>query len=313
MKKTTGFRAATEDNKALARAYHVSNSSSRDAFFGFFRALWKNKSACFGALILLVFVLAAICGPWFIGADALSSDMANKLQGPSVEHILGTDHMGRDTLKMIIFGAREVLSVAIITAVMTLIMATVMGMLAAFTKGILNGFLNVVIDVIMTVPSLPVMMLLSMIVKANNYFTFAFVLSIWSWAGLAKAIRAQILSVMTRDYISAARILGLPARHIIFSEMLPGITSYLTVNMISTMRNAIASAVSLMFLGMADFSATHWGMMIQIAVSKTAAIYGSSALWYFISPVAAIAIFGMGCFFFSHGLDEILNPRLRVG
>ena len=313
MKKMTGFRAATEDNEALARAYHVSKSSSRDAFFGFFRALRKNKSACFGAIILLIFVLAAICGPWFIGADALHSDMANKLQGPSVEHILGTDHMGRDTLKMIIFGAREVLSVAIITAVMTLIMATVMGMLAAFTKGILNGFLNVVIDVIMTVPSLPVMMLLSMIVKANNYFTFAFVLSIWSWAGLAKAIRAQILSVMTRDYISAARILGLPTRHIIFSEMLPGITSYLTVNMISTMRNAIASAVSLMFLGMADFSATHWGMMIQIAVSKTAAIYGSSALWYFISPVAAIAIFGMGCFFFSHGLDEILNPRLRAG
>lgn len=312
MKANRAFRSATEDREALARAYHVSKSSSRDAFLGFFRALGKNKSACFGAVILLVFLLAAIMGPWLIHSEDMRSDMVNMLQGPSAAHWLGTDHMGRDTLKMMIFGAREVLSVALITAVMTLVVATVMGMLAAFTKGVVNGILNILIDVIMTVPSLPVMMLLSMVVKANNYFTFAFVLSIWSWAGLAKAIRAQILSVMTRDYISAAKILGMPTRHIIFSEMLPGITPYLTVNMISTMRNAIASAVSLMFLGMADFSATHWGMMIQIAVSKTAAIYGTSALWYFLSPVAAIAIFGMGCFFFSHGLDEVLNPRLRA-
>ena len=312
MKRKNHIRTPVSDSEALARAYHVSKSSSKDPFFGFFRALGKNKSACFGAVILLIFFLTAVFGPLLIDADDMRSDMANKLLGPSAEHILGTDHMGRDTLKMIIYGAREVLTVAATTAVMTLVIATVMGMLAAFTKGVVNWLLNILIDVIMTVPSLPVMMLLSMIVKANNYFTFAFVLSIWSWAGLAKAIRAQILSVMTRDYISAARILGLPTRHIIFNELLPGITSYLTMNMIFTMRNSISSAVSLMFLGMADFSATHWGMMIQIAVSKTAAIYGSSALWYFLSPIAAIAIFGMGCFFFSHGLDEVLNPRLRT-
>ncbi|MGM9564342.1 MAG: ABC transporter permease [Faecousia sp.] len=312
MKRKNHIRTPVSDSEALARAYHVSKSSSKDSFFGFFRALGKNKSACFGAVILLIFFLTAVFGPLLIDADDMRSDMANKLLGPSAEHILGTDHMGRDTLKMIIYGAREVLTVAAITAVMTLVIATVMGMLAAFTKGVVNWLLNILIDVIMTVPSLPVMMLLSMIVKANNYFTFAFVLSIWSWAGLAKAIRAQILSVMTRDYISAARILGLPTRHIIFNELLPGITSYLIMNMIFTMRNSISSAVSLMFLGMADFFATHWGMMIQIAVSKTAAIYGSSALWYFLSPIAAIAIFGMGCFFFSHGLDEVLNPRLRT-
>ena len=91
-------------------------------------------------------MLAAIMGPWFIHPEDLHSDMTNMLQGPSASHPLGTDHMGRDTLKMIIFGAREVLSVALITAVMTLIMATVMGMLAAFTKGAVNGILNILID-----------------------------------------------------------------------------------------------------------------------------------------------------------------------
>lgn len=312
MRKKENFRALAADNEALARAYSVSRSSLRDGFAGFFRALLKNKSACVGAVILLIFLLMSLLGPILVSGDALRSDLSGKLMGPSPEHWLGTDHMGRDTLAMIVYGAREVFTVAAITAVMTLVIATVMGMLAALTKGIVNSLLNLLIDVIMTVPSLPVMMLLSMIIKASNYFAFAFVLSIWSWAGLAKAIRAQILSVMNRDYISAVEILGLPMRHIILNELLPGITSYLTMNLIFTMRNAISAAVSLMFLGMADFSATHWGMMVQIAVSKTAAIYGSDAIWYFLAPITAIAIFGMGCFFFSHGLDEVLNPRLRT-
>lgn len=300
------------ENPMLARAYHVSQSSARDEFTGFFRMLFKNKSATFGAAILLVFLLMAIFGPIFITDAMLESDMVNALKAPTWQHLLGTDHMGRDTLAMIVYGAREVFTVAAITAVMTLFLATLMGVLSGLSKGIVNDILNVIINVVMTVPSLPVMMLLSAVIKANNYFVFSFVLSIWSWAGLAKAIRAQILSIKTRDYIAAAQILGLPKRHIILHEFMPGIISYLTMNVIFTMRNAIIAAVSLMFLGMADFSATHWGMMIQIAVSKTGAIYGTDAVWYLLSPVMAVALFGMGCFFFAHGLDEVLNPRLRT-
>lgn len=309
--KKLALKGVETENETLARVYHVSKSAARDGFIGFFRSLLRNKSAAFGAAVLLLFLLMAIFGRMLISPALMESDMANCLQGPSARHLLGTDHMGRDTLAMIVFGAREVFVVAIITAVLTLVIAAMMGILAGLAKGFLGGLLDTIINVIMTVPSLPVMMLLSMIVKANNYFVFAFVLSVWSWAGLAKAIRAQVLSVKVREYVEAAQILGLSSGHIIFRELLPGITSYLTMNLIFTMRNAIVAAVSLMFLGMADFSATHWGMMIQIAISKTAAIYGSAAIWYFLSPMLAIALFGMGCFFFAHGLDEVLNPRLR--
>ena len=93
--------------------------------------------------------------------------------------------------------------------------------------------------------------------------------------------------------------------------MLPSITSYLTMNLIFSMRGAISASVSLMFLGLAKFSASHWGMMLQIAISSTGALFGSAALIYFLTPVIGIAIFGMGCFFFASGLDEALNPRLR--
>lgn len=304
-------RALAENNEALAKAYNVSKSSARDEFMGFVRSLLKNRSATIGLIILLFFLLMAIFGPVFVDPENLKSDFLNATKGPSLEHLLGTDHLGRDTLMLIIYGAREVLLVAFITAVLTLTIATVVGMLAAMTRGFLSSLIDIIINIIMTVPSLPVMMLLSTIIEASNPFIFAFVLSIWSWAGLAKAIRAQILSMKNREYIEVARILGMPTRHIILRELLPGITSYLTMNLIFTMRNAISASVTLMFLGMAQYSASHWGMMIQIALSKTGAIYGSSAFWYFLSPVLAITIFGVGCFFFSHGLDEVLNPRLR--
>lgn len=304
-------RALAENNDTLAKAYNVSKSSAKDEVTGFFRALLKNRSATIGLVILLVFLLMAILGPVFVNPENLKSDFLNATKGPSLEHLLGTDHLGRDTLALIVYGAREVLLVAFIAAAITLTIATVIGMLAAMTRGILSAMIDVLINIIMTVPSLPVMMLLSTIIDASNPFVFAFVLSVWSWAGLAKAILAQILGLKNREYVEAARILGMPTRHIIIRELLPSISSYLTMNLIFTMRNAISASVTLMFLGMAQFSASHWGMMIQIALSKTGAIYGSSAFWYFLSPVLAITIFGVGCFFFSHGLDEVLNPRLR--
>lgn len=299
-------------NAALAKAYNVSKSTTRDEFIAIFRSIVHNRRAFIGMLILLAFLLLAIIGPEIIDPKMLKSDIRNKLAMPSWEHPLGTDNAGRDTLTQFIYGARNVLTVACIAAVMTLIIACIVGMTAGFLGGWVDTVLMFITNIILTVPSMPIMMLLATVIEADNPFVFGFILSIWSWAGLARSIRAQILSVKNRDYIEAAKILGMPRRHIIMNEMLPSITSYLTMNLIFSMRGAITASVSLMFLGLAKFQSSHWGMMLQIAISSTGALFGSSALIYFMTPVAGIALFGMGCFFFASGLDEALNPRLRT-
>jgi peptide/nickel transport system permease protein len=301
-----------KDNEALAKAYNVSKSSSRDTFISILKSLLSNRQALVGMIILVVYILVAVFGPMLADPKMLKSNIRNRLSPPTREHLLGTDNNGRDTLTQFVYGARNVLTVAFIAAVMTVLIATTVGMTAGLFGGWVDAVLMFITNIILTVPSMPIMMLLATVMSADNPITFGFVLSIWSWAGLARSIRAQIMSAKNRDYVEAARVLGMSPRHIIINEMLPGITSYITVNLIFSMRTAISASVSLMFLGLAKFSASHWGMMIQIAISSTGALFGSAALVYFLTPVVGIAIFGMGCFLFANGLDEALNPRLRT-
>jgi peptide/nickel transport system permease protein len=309
---TRKAKALAKDNAALAKAYNVSKSTSRDTAISILKSIVRNRRALIGMIILILYVLLAVVGPMVANPKLLKSDIRNRLAAPSWTHPLGTDNNGRDTLTQFIYGARNVLTVALIAAVMTILIATTVGMLSGLIGGWVDSVLMFFTNIILTVPSMPIMMLLATVMSADNPIAFGFVLSIWSWAGLARAVRAQIMSVKNRDYVEAARILGMPTRHIVVGEMLPSITSYLTMNLIFSMRGAISASVGLMFLGLAKFSASHWGMMIQIAISSTGALYGSNALVYFLTPVLGIAIFGMGCFFFASGLDEALNPRLRT-
>ena len=308
----TRGRELQASSEAIAQAYNVSKSTTRDTLVSIFMTIVRNRRALVGTIILVCYILLAIFGPMLADKDQLKSNIRHRLEGPSWEHPLGTDNNGRDTLTQFVFGARNVLTVALVAAIMTLAIASVIGMVSGLCGGWVDSILMFITNIIMTVPSMPIMMLLATVMTAEDPFTFGFVLSIWSWSGLARSIRAQVMSAKNRDYIEAAKILGMPTRHIIISEMLPGLTSYLTMNLIFSMRGAISASVTLMFLGVAKFSASHWGMMIQIALNSTGALFGSSALIYFLTPVIGIVIFGIGCFFFASGLDEALNPRLRT-
>ena len=301
-----------DENAELAKAYSVSRSTTFDTLRSIARTLWRNKRSRVGICVMLFFVLISIFGPMLVNPVKLKEfDVLNKFAPPSREHWLGTDGNGRDTLLQWLAGTRNVLVVAFIAAAMTIFIAMVVGMVSGLCGGIVDDVLMFITNIILTVPSLPIMMLLSMVIQASSPLMFGFLLSIWSWAGLARSIRSQILTVKHRDYVEAARILGMPMRYIILSEMLPSITSYLTMNLIFSMRSAINASVVLMYLGLVTFSAQHWGSMLQIALGSSGALFGSSAIWYFMTPVVSIALFGMGCFFFSSGLDEALNPRLR--
>ncbi len=295
------------------RFSEVSENTAMDVFKSSFRIIYKNKRAFIGLIILVFFVALAIFGPMLVKPELLKQNLRGRLQMPSIEHPLGTDNKGKDTLAQFVYGAQNVLTVAAIAAVFTLAIACVVGMTAGLLGGKTDTVLMFVTNLILTVPSLPIMMLLSMVVEIKDPITFGFVLSIWSWAGLARNIRSQILTIKRRDYVEAARILGMSNWHIISKELLPSVTSYLATNLIFTLRSAISASVNLMFLGLVPFSSSHWGMMIQLAISTTGALFGSApAMIYFLVPVVGIALFGMGCFFFASGLDEALNPRLRT-
>lgn len=275
----------------------------------FFKIILKNKQAVFGMCILIFFFLMATIGPMIVAAST-TTNYANRLKGPSLQHWLGTDYAGRDTFAQFVHGSRNVLLVAFIAAVITIAVGFIIGTIAGVAGGIVDEILMGITGVMLTVPSFPIMMVLSMVIKITNPFLFGLLLSLWSWAGLARSIRAQILSLKHREFIEASRVLGMGLFHIIFKEMLPNMISYITISFISVMKGAITASVGLMVLGLVPFSSSHWGMMISLATTTTGAMYGSTALIYFLTPVCGIMLFQMGCLFFANGLDDALNPKL---
>ncbi len=276
---------------------------------GFFSSIWGNKMSRIGLILLIFFLAIAIFGPIFLSEPKIN--YAERLQGPSFKHLLGTDFSGKDTLVQLILGSRDVLLVAAYTAMFAIAFACIVGITSGLFGGVVDEILMIITNVVITIPSFPVTMILSMVISINNQLTFGLVLSLWSWAGLAKAIRAQVLLIKHRDFIEASRIMGLKKITIIVNDILPNIVSYIAVNFIAIMKGAILASVGLMYLGLVPFQGNHWGMMINLALSQTGALLGSSSMVYFLSPVVSIVLFQLGCYLFATGLDEALNPRLR--
>jgi peptide/nickel transport system permease protein len=136
-------------------------------------------------------------------------------------------------------------------------------------------------------------------------------LALLSWPTLTRAIRSQVLSLRQRDYVEAARSLGMSNRHIIFNEILPNMMSFIAISLIFAMTAAVYSQAGLAFLGLIPFSTNNsWGIQINLTWTK-GAIFFRGSLITIMAPVLAIALFQLALVSFTRSLEEVFNPRLR--
>lgn len=276
----------------------------------FFQVIWRNKMARVGFIILVFFLILSIFGPMIITDP--KSNYLNRLKAPSAQNWLGTDYAGRDILSQFIVGSRSVLLVAFYAALFAIVFACAIGIFSGLVGGKTDEFLMMITNIVLTMPSFPVTMVLSMVINVNNDLLFGLVLSLWSWAGLAKAIRSQVLIIRQKDFIEVSRVMGISNFNIIVKDIIPNITSFIAINFIAIMKGAIITSVGLMVLGLVPFQGSHWGMMMQMAMSQSAVLYGGvGPIVYFLTPIMGILFFQLGCYLFANGLDEAMNPRLR--
>jgi peptide/nickel transport system permease protein len=169
-----------------------------------------------------------------------------------------------------------------------------------------------VASLFLTIPAFPVQLSLTAIINVRSPYIMALIIAAFGWAGLSRSIRAQILSQKRREYILICKVMGLGNRHIIFKEMLPNLASYLSITFVQSMQSAIMASVALMMMGFAPFSSTHWGTMLNLAITQTAGAIEPRTMFFLFSPIFCFVLLQTGCIFFAGGLDEALNPRLRV-
>ena len=163
----------------------------------------------------------------------------------------------------------------------------------------------------LTIPSLPVFLILAAIFTIEDNLTFALILSLFNWAGLARAVRAQVISLKERDFIQICKVMKMSRLHIIFKEIMPNIASYILINFIIIMKNAITGSVSLMLLGVVALDPANWGAVLNSAKGNGALVNSAAYMWLF-APILCIALFQFGVIILTRGLDETLNPRLRI-
>jgi len=271
----------------------------------------RDKAGLVGFIVLLFILLLSFIGPYFVKLDTeVKLDKIYKF--PSREHILGTDNQGRDIFSQIVNGGKDVIIVAFLAALISTLIAVSLGSLSAYAGGLTDTVIMFITEIILTIPQFPLLAVLAAFVRLTNPTMLAFIIGFLGWPALARAIRSQVLSIKERDYIEAARVLDLGRIHIIFSEILPNMLSYIVISLIMAMTGAVYSQVGLIILGLVPFYGHNWGLMIQLAWTRGAIFYKGS-IFYILSPIIAIALFQWSAVTFTRSLEGIFNPRLRAG
>ena len=276
----------------------------------YLRPVIKDRKALAGLLILTFFVVLALIGP-YIWPLQMESDFSKRFLPPSREHPLGTDYFGIDVFRQIVHGTRVVLAVTFLPALIGTILATSIGIAAGYIGGIPGRVLNGIIDIFMTIPSFPALLLMAAFFREANIVLLSFIIAIWLWAQPAKTIAAQVLSLRSMDFVAAAEILELAKFHIIFKELMPHLMPYIFIQFVNMIRAAFGASQGLMFLGLLKFNPTHWGVMLNIAVYQSGALYVPYAIFYPLSILVFMILLLLGFVLVSYGVEETFNPRLR--
>ncbi len=273
------------------------------------KKVFSNGKTIVGFSILAFFILVAIFGPMIFPYDS-NTDMANSYLMPSLKHPFGTDWLGRDVFRQVIAGTGSVLEIAFYSAIFTVALGTVLGIVSGYLGGWVDKIIMSITNIFLSIPSFPIYLLLAAIVTINTPVSLAVIISIWSWAGLCRSIRVQIMSLKERDFIQICTVMHMSKAHIIFKELMPNVFSYIAINFVMAMRNAIMASVGIMLVGLAAYDPTNWGAIINAA--RTKGLMNVKNIYILLYPLVCIIVFQIATLVLANGLDETLNPRLKV-
>ena len=274
-----------------------------------FGELTRSTSGFVGLCLVVAIVLLSVIGPVIVGTS-VPGDPARAWEAPSGQHWLGLEGAGKDTLHLLIIGGRTVLMVGFLAATITTVIAVAIGALAGYFGGRFDALMLQLTDIVMTVPQIVLLAVVGAFYKLDSPTLLALIVGVLSWPVLMRSIRAQVLSLKEREFVEAAQLLDVGWVRIVFGEIVPNMASYILINFIIAVTNAIYAMVGLYLLGLAPQRGTNWGIMINDAWTK-GAMFNPDAMPYIIAPVTMIVLLQLGLILLTRTLEEILNPRLR--
>jgi len=198
-------------------------------------------------------------------------------------------------------------------AVFTVCLGTVFGTIAGYKGGTVDRVLMVVTDIMMTIPGLPLTIVLASALQIEgNPVIIGILVTVNAWAGLARAVRSQVLTLRDAEYVEASRIMGIETSVIISGDIVPNLMPYITMNFVQQARAVIFGVVGLYFLGVLPYNSTNWGVMMNAAVNRAGATSSPAAFHWLLVPMLTIIGLALGLTLLAQGADRIFNPRVRA-
>lgn len=285
-----------------------SNSISRL----FLDNLKRDKLALIGVVVLVIFLIIGVfsesIAPYDPGERHYNEEgKIRRLEPPSKEHWFGTTDIGRDIFSQVILGTRTALIVGLLASFLVTFIGSTLGIISGYFGGTVDAIIMRIVDLFYAIPFIPFVIVLSAVLSPSIWNVILAV-SLLSWRTVTRLVRSQVLSVVQRPFIKAARVSGAGHGRIMLKYILPNVIPLIMLEMAFNINAAIMAEASIAFLGFGDPTKQSWGQVLHINF-----VTGNSrnAWWWVASPGIAIVLLLVSVFFVSRALEEVVDPRLR--
>jgi len=269
----------------------------------------ENKLALASLALVVLIVLFCFVGPLIYRTDQMHTNLSNVLCKPSGRHLLGCDNVGYDVLGRLMVGGQTSIEVGVAAAVVAVLFGTLYGALSGFVGGIADAFLMRLVDAGLSIPYITVLIILSVIFHPNKAI-MVFVIAVFYWLGVARLVRGETLTLRTREYVQAVKVLGGGNRRAIIRHIVPNAIGTIIVQATFAVADSIIILAGLGFLGLGvQPPATDWGSMLSGGLQY---LQSNQSYWWLIYPAGiAIIITCIAFNFIGDALRDAFETRLQ--
>ncbi len=273
---------------------------------------WSDWRTRIGGIGVAFYLLMGTVGVWLVPAPRINE--GPRYLGPFQDWSMpfGTTQIGRGVFKQVVHSTPGMLMMALAGIVFAVGVAVIVGMVAGYKGGVLDTVLMTITDIVITIPGLPLIVVLSAIFAPKEPFIVGAIVAIDRWPGLARQLRSQVLTLRSEDFVESARAMGLSTPTIVGQELTPKLAPYILINAAGTATVVIMTSVALYFIGVLPFNTLNWGVMMNFAYEQGNAVSNLGHAHWLFFPLIALAGLNFSLVLFSQGLDRVFNPRLRA-
>jgi peptide/nickel transport system permease protein len=269
--------------------------------------LAKNTRFQVALAVVIFMIIVGIIGPFFT-MNPNDYTTGSKFEPPSWNHKLGCDLFGCDVWSRLIYGIRYSLVVGFIAGLIALAIAFMIGGVGAYRGGWVDEGANLFSNVFLTIPVIPVLIVLSVLFGQRSLYLVAAIIAVISWPGAARALRSQVLSLKEREFVDLARVSGKGDSRILFGEIFPNMLAYVFIQFVGMVGSAIVMEAGISLLGLGPTNVVTLGNMLYWAIQNSSVLMG--IWWWFIPPGLVIVLFTGSLIMIGSVMDDVLNPKL---